>query len=208
MNKVVLFDIDGTLFDPKLFLENLYKRLSEKFRLINFDEDTLKHLYLESKVQGYFKPDLLLPKLLEHVVQKDKESLEGLFWDQEAIDECLYQDSTVVEAVGKLATPAIFSTGDDKFQRVKVLTFKNLLDEKNIFVYEDKLKGFTEVLEKFSGYKTYLVDDRLEILEEAKKINPSSFAILVNRQKFEARSDKIDALVGNLYEILPILENE
>lgn len=208
MNKVVLFDIDGTLFDPKLFLENLYKRLSEKLVLINFDEDTLKHLYLESKVQGYFKPDLLLPKLLEHMEQKDRDSLEKLFWDQKAIDDCLYQDSTVIEAVGKLAIPAIFSTGDAKFQRTKVLTFKNALEEKNIFVYEDKLKALHEVIEKFPGYKTYLVDDRLEILEEAKKLNPSSFAILVNRQKFEAKSDKIDALVGNLYEILPILENE
>jgi FMN phosphatase YigB (HAD superfamily) len=206
MNKVVLFDIDGTLFDPKLFLENFYKRLVGRFKLISFDEDRLKHLYLESKVHGYFKPELFLPEILKHMEIKDEKALEGLFWDQSAIDECLYQDSTVVEAIGNLAIPAIFSTGDSKYQRIKVERFKRSISHNNIFVYENKVRSFGEVLEKFPEFKIYLIDDRLEIIEELKAINPDSFAILINRQNFEAKSDKIDALVGNLYEILPLLD--
>jgi len=206
MNNVILFDMDSTLFDPKRFLEGFYNRLSEKFKLINFDENTLKYTYLESKIDGFFNPEIFLAKILEHINQKDKEKLTELFWNRKELEKCFFQDSTIVEAVSKLAVAAIFSSGDNKFQNLKTENFLNFVKKENIFIYKDKMEHLEEVLSKFKDYKVFMIDDRIELLEETKSKNPHVFTVLINRLgRLGLKNGKIDAIVANLYEILPFL---
>ena len=152
-NKVVLFDIDYTLFDTAFFKES----------------NLLKH------------------KIYEEVID-------------------------VLNSLNKIAILGVFSEGDIDFQinKIKETNIDQYFAKENTHVVLDKLVDLEKIFERYKSKKTFLVDDKLDILYDVKKLFPEVFTIWVKRGPFAAAQKSIpgfipDAQVENLKEIISII---
>lgn len=204
MKQIVLLDIDRTIFDPESFLEEFYEQLINRFNLTANQKSKLFKIYSESKPQGYFNPQIFLSNIAK-TFNLRLDRVSNLFWNQNLINRHLFNDSDVLFKLSGKVQIAVFSKGDKKFQSQKLIKFKTLLNNENIYIFPNKIENFLEVLKKYSDHKIYLVDDDSMVLQEAKSINPQIFTILIDRENKKEKNDKINAKVENLYQILALL---
>ena len=215
--KIVLFDIDYTVFNTNAFRNNLYDRLSKKLGysdLVHFI-DIAKKVGQETKDQiGYFKPQIFLKNLKEKS-KKDvpMSELEDIFFDETLYIESLYEDARSVfqELVLKRNIQInIFSTGDKEFQMRKISILKEMLDEDKLHIFVDKLQRLKDVLMQYKDYHIYMIDDLPTVLKEAKHFNANITTIWINRdkkiqEKNFVKDFKVDHVIKNLEEIIPIV---
>lgn len=182
MKKIVFFDIDRTLFDPELFLNNFYKKISEAFKLDNWAVQKLQKLYEESRGgNGYFMPDLFLDKITAAFPNIDKTKLNQIFWSLDLFQKSLYKDSLSIKNLSDLATLGIFSKGDNNFQLQKLDSLKDALIESNIYIFPNKIEKIAKVLGNYKGYKIYFVDNDIRVLLKVKEMDTGAVAILIDR---------------------------
>lgn len=182
MDKIIFFDIDGTLFNPKLFLENFYVKLSEKFVLGNEFHDKLQAIYEQTRNEkGHFIPSFFLEKIIENFPQINIDGLKKIFWDIDLFKKSMYKDTSALIDLSKLASIGIFSKGEGEFQKNKLSSIKNLLDDKNIYIFPDKIKEINGVFGKYTDYKVFFVDNDIDVIEKAKSLTSNVFAILIDR---------------------------
>ncbi len=125
----------------------------------------------------------------------------------------LYKEvQDVLQKLAKIATLGIFSQGDLELQTMK-LHKTNIVEHfssSDIHIVEEKEKTLRQILKKYHAQKLYLIDDKLAILRQAKKIIPSTFTIWVKRgiyakiqKPFEDFTP--DATVSNLKKVVSII---
>jgi FMN phosphatase YigB (HAD superfamily) len=151
LNKIVLFDIDYTLFDTKEFKASNLEKFS---------------LYKE-----------VLP---------------------------------VLELFPKNLEVGIFSKGEAEFQKLKLQKtgIQKYFQQKHVHIFENKNENLEKIINKYLNMKIYLVDDKLEVLCNAKKINSSIFTIWIERGPYaqnKRQNFSPDLIVQNLNEIIPLL---
>lgn len=151
--KIILFDIDYTLFDTKLFKES---------------------------------------KLSEYSLYE--ESLETL------------------DMLGASVKLGIFSEGDLDFQKSKLIKtlIHDRFPEEHVHIVESKKLSVTGVIEKYKDSQLILVDDKLEVLEQAKKISENVITIWVKRGPFAESTESIftpDHKVSVLSELPALINN-
>jgi hypothetical protein len=215
--KIVLFDIDYTVFNTNVFRSNLYPLLAEKFGFsdLSLFIELAKEVGKETKEKiGYFNPETFL-KLLKEKSKKDVpiSELEDIFFDETLYIESLYEDARSVfqELVMKRDIQInIFSTGDKKFQMRKIAILKDMLHDDNLHIFVDKLKRLKDVLQQYEEYHIYMVDDLPTVLKEAKSFDKNITTIWMNRDKKLNEQDfvtnfKADYVVKNLEEIIPLV---
>lgn len=182
MDKIIFFDIDGTLFDPKLFLENFYVKLSEKFVLGNEFHDKLQTIYEQTRNEkGYFIPSFFLEKIIKNFPQINIDELKKIFWDIDLFKKSMYKDTSALIDLFNLATIGIFSKGEEEFQKYKISFIKNLLDNKNVYIFPNKIEKISKVFGSYVNYKVFFVDNDISVIEKAKNLAPNVFAILIDR---------------------------
>ncbi len=120
----------------------------------------------------------------------------------------------VILSLKKFADIGIFSEGQVDFQKMKLK--KTMLDEhlsaQNVHIVEKKDAILADVLSQYDKRTIFLVDDKLNILELAKRLIPSLFTIWINRGPYAKAQKPIDgfhsdATVDNLNEIENIVRN-
>lgn len=118
----------------------------------------------------------------------------------------------VLQKLAKTATLGIFSQGDLELQTMKLYK-TNIVEHfssSDIHIVEEKEKTLWEILKKYHAKKLYLIDDKLAILRQAKKIMPTIFTIWVKRGIY-AKAQKTfedftpDAAVKNLQKVIVII---
>ncbi len=192
MEKIIFFDIDGTLFNPRLFLENFYGKLLGRFDLGSSAMQKLDTIYGESNPKGYFETSLFLEKIHQTYSQVNPVELENLFWDKDLINDSLFSDAQGIRELADLATFAIFSKGEEKFQRSKLSFISDLIKEENMYIFTDKIQHIPEVVSRYSSHELTFVDDNQEVLDAIKKATTDAKIILIDRQ------DNLEDNVGNL----------
>lgn len=216
-NKVVLFDIDYTLFNTNLFREKVYPRLANKlgyqseefYRLARDIEKILK------EKQGHFSPEAFLSELSERVsTSVNKEELAAIMSNEAVYSGSLYEKVTdVLEALGtKGIVIGILSTGNDTFQRRKIQSIAHKLSEEHIHIFVDKVKELRQVFERYEGYKMYFVDDLPHVLASAKNIDDRVTTIWIKADKHYKRHDTIedftpDMTIQEISEVVDIVLN-
>src|SRR3989344_4049950 len=152
LKKMVLFDIDYTLFDTDIFKESHLETYS---------------LYSE--------------------VSEMLASLQGI------------------------AKIGIFSEGIHEFQKAKLLKTKihDHFPEEHLHIVAKKDDTLLEILKKYADSTLFLVDDKLSILEAAKKQAPSTVTIWIKRGPYainQSQTDFLpDATVTSLDEVVAIV---
>lgn len=120
----------------------------------------------------------------------------------------------VLNEIAKVAKLGIYSKGDAIFQNDKLIKtgiLKHFL-KKNIHILADKGEVMKKVLDNYSNKQLFLVDDKIKILEMAKKLNPSAHTIWVKRGPFVEIMKTIkyepDTTVETLEAIIPVIQEE
>lgn len=209
--KVVLFDIDYTLFDTEQFRDKLYKGLEDVLEQKVQDAGTGIYKDIRKEL-GYFNPNLFLKRLAKHLKREaDKEALRNVIWDEVAMRACIYPETEgTIEQLAKEALIGIFSKGFNTFQRAKLIAIKHFLDDQHIHVTVNKETRLPKLIKKYEGKRLYLVDDALDILSIAKKLDTNIFTIWVKRGRFAEMQEPIegfvpDAIVLNLRTVVKIV---
>lgn len=214
--KVVIFDIDYTIFNTHAFRKNLYEFLAQKLGYTDIGPFVQVAKHIEKKTRdtvGYFKP-LVFLKLIKAELKTDLSitELEGLFFDESLYIESLYEDARSVfqELVMKRDIPIIiFSMGEKKFQMYKLKALKEMLEVDHIHIFADKFKRLKDVLREYKNYHIFMVDDLPTVLKQAKMFNKDIVTIWVNRDKQVSEKDfvqgfKADYVIDNLVKIITI----
>ena len=179
-NTIVLFDIDYTLFDTKSLKDTVYEK---------YFRDIEKALFFKN-----------LKNLSEETPLKKR--IRECLW-KEVGSHLLYPETLeIIEELSKKVTIGIFSKGHQKFQRKKIKSIEKFFEDENVHIFLDKISKLPEVLAKYLDKRIFIVDDSLEVLIEAKSINPKVMTILVDREgkNFE-NNFKPDIVIKNLKEL-------
>lgn len=118
----------------------------------------------------------------------------------------------VLKELKRIAILGIFSEGDLKLQRKKLekTGIEYYFKEDNTHIVLNKLIDLRYVLEKYKNRKVFFVDDKLNILCDAKKIFPEVVVIWVKRGVYAENQKNIpgfkpDAKITDLEKIVSII---
>ncbi len=92
----------------------------------------------------------------------------------------------ILESLCKSYTLGILSQGETDFQMKKLTETEilELFDKNHIFIIPDKLQALSGIMGKLSHEDVLFVDDKLEMLEEAKKLDPKLKTVWVKNGPF------------------------
>lgn len=122
----------------------------------------------------------------------------------------LYQEVIeVLEKVSKIAQLGIFSEGNNDFQRKKLLKTGILqhFTKDKIHIVENKEDFIDGIIKSYKDFKIFLVDDKIDILIQAKECDPSVYAIWVKRGPYAEDVELKDFRPDSVLTQLADLEN-
>jgi len=218
-NLIVLFDIDYTLFDMGKFRIKMFGEIIKKLkheRISNLEEVLNSFYLLYRKESGTFNPKSFVKYLVKKLKVKVKpEILEKAITQKNIFLGHLYEETKeVLEGLSKnkLLKIGIFSGGESNFQRNKVKEIEEYLHKEHMHIFTFKHRQLLSIMEKYKKQNLYLIDDYLEILHAAKKVNKNIFTVWVKRGRFAVEHKGIsgfqpDATVTNLREVVKIINS-
>lgn len=215
--KVLLLDIDFTLFDARFYRNTFVKNIQKEIGYLKEDfTDLAEKAYQTSKVKaGYFDPGIFVDDLINllGIDSSKKQKLEEFISDQKTINDSIYKDvvEVLVELKKKGLIMGIFSAGKKTAQRPKIKLIEDVLDQNHIHIFEFH-KGYAlpNLVEQYKDYKVILVDDILGILNSAKTLNPKITTVLIKRRETLKKNQEVDNfepdyIISTLKELIPIV---
>ncbi len=215
--KIILFDIDNTVFDKNNFKKMIYKKIEDALleKGIKTTENDLKKIYADAiREAGYFNPELFIRIInAKFDIKLPSDYLEKNI-STENLKKNLYSDTKIILdrlSINKETVLGIFSKGDDRFQRNKIESFKKLFHEDNIHIFVDKGKEIENILKRYDKHTVFIIDDLLEILSQAKKTKKDVITVWIKRENFveyakPIRGFKPDYEIKNLRDLPAIID--
>lgn len=127
----------------------------------------------------------------------------------------IYQDvQNALEELAQVASLGIFSQGEIAFQKQKLkkTNIHHFFAEEYTHIVKDKIKAITALIQIYkSKGKLFIVEDRLDVLKVTKECQNDIFTIWMKRGRY-ANSQRNpvmytpDAIVTNLYQVVPIIK--
>jgi phosphoglycolate phosphatase-like HAD superfamily hydrolase len=198
MSELVLFDIDGTLFNPEFF----GKLIRQEFiKILSTSEEDLMSViadyYANLEMTSDFDPREITSFTAKRY-NADLRSLDRVFWENKQIYvNCLYPE--VVDVLKKLSkdkTLGVFSQGNDELQRhkIKECGLETYLTPEYYYIF--RRKDSDAALAELPRESTVIDDNHDVVL----KIKPFVEAIWMNRRTNDR--DPNVRTIHNLKELL------
>lgn len=186
-NKVIIFDVDHTLFDTDRYLDSIFTSLAEILPDMNKEEivSVAKETYIKLREVDVFHPLRFADMLQKHLHRDlDTYKIVQILEDTTMLASCLYSD--VYETLEQLSkesslTLAIFSTGDRELQIRKIQAIHSFFRERDIHIYPLKDVEIPQVLAQYKDKKIFVIDDHVRVLAEFAKENVVSTKIWITR---------------------------
>ncbi len=198
MSNLLLFDIDGVLFDPEKFGKLIR---AEFVKILNTSEEELiranADYYAKLETTTDFNPREIASYIAEHF-NADQKVLEQVFWENDEIYKgAIYQD--VSETLKKLSwkhTLGIFSQGNEELQRRKLgaAGMKKYFKDEHIIISTRKLSD--DAIELLPRDAT-LVDNKHDVVTALQKF---ANVIWLNRKTED--SDPEIRTIHSLHELI------
>lgn len=196
MKRLILFDLDNTLFDPGSFRAYLFPKIAEINGSKN-KEETIRICQMvydqQVKKVGFFDPERFVDALLPHLKKRDKNQLLAAIFEEKILVNHLHGET--VEIIKKLKQSAeigILSQGQERFQRAKLASIVHLFHPDHIHIPEKKKEKMRDILHLYKEYSIIFVDDMLPMLFEAKKIRPDIKTVWIKRGRYALSKHPID----------------
>lgn len=183
MKDLILFDIDGTLFDPSRYGQ-LYR--ADLIDVLGIDEETLSaaiaDYYSTLETTTDFNPHAISTYLAQRF-STDKKIIDDVIWNKKYFEEAIFEDALlVVKALSADKTLGIFSQGFEEFQRYKLekTGLLQYFDPEYIFIH--RRKASDEALASIPREAT-IIEDKHDVVEVLAK---HCTAIWINRRTPDA----------------------
>lgn len=211
--KIVLFDIDNTLFSGDLYRERIFSALANAMGQKNTKQfsSLASEEYFDMRKTGPFIPKEFIGRLQKRLGHTFSLQWESILYDESLMREALFHETEDVlkELSNKNIVLGIFSSGPYELQRAKIRAIEGLFhsDHLNIFLFKEQ--SLPELFKKYEQYDVYFVDDLLEVLYTAKKMRESIHTIWIKRGWVAKQQKPIenfmpDKTITNLEEIIPL----
>lgn len=208
--KLILLDLDRTLFDSASFRQKSVERVS---RFLGKAQDVQGIVDSVVSELGFFDPDRFSERICETVDAKDKEEIvRKLMSDPEDMKTYFYRDVAVtIKKLRSIGRVGIYSQGNKEYQQAKLTGIKQLLDLEHIHVLGDKKLGMEKVFRGYRQYKLYFIDDMLVMLQEAKRVRPDAIAVWMKRARYLETQEPIlgftpDAVAYDMKQVIDIVK--
>jgi FMN phosphatase YigB (HAD superfamily) len=167
---LVLFDIDGVLFDPERFGREIRARF---VKILGTSEEELisanADYYSTLSERTDFDPRGITTYLSDRF-GKDTASLDRVFWEEEKIyQESLYPETQeVLEKLKEQKTLGVFSQGNEELQNRKLdaAKLRQYFSPEYIFIHRRKLSD--QAIELLPRDATF-IDNKHDIVEALQK---------------------------------------
>jgi len=219
-NKVVLFDIDYTLFNAKAYREAFTDTIQQEIGFLDRKVflEKAEEAYAECRGEtGLFDPKLFLDLLSQKLHETlDIDALEKVIVNERIFNDSLYEDTLeVIQTLSKEKDIilGIFSAGFIRVQRPKIKLLEPFLHKEHIHIFEfRKGSALPQLLQQYHGEKLYLIDDIAEILYKAKQIDDNITTILIQRPNHPQRFRQVhpgfrpDIIIHTLREAVVVIK--
>lgn len=201
MKKLILLDLDNTLFDTPSYRESVFTKIGN----VSLCEKIYGEMMRES---GYFFPEAFAKTISKQLREKREKKIMSIIFDPKNFRDNLHKE--VLNSLKKLVMigeVGILSQGDKEFQNAKIVHFKHLLNRDRVHIVTDKKSDMLGIFKNLENYKVYFVDDMLSMLRLAKKIDPSVVTIWMKRGRYAENQKKIpgfkpDAAITDLKQVI------
>lgn len=215
--KIILFDIDHTLFDASLYRKLMFNLITDYIEFEDRErlDKSLEEIYFSHREKiGYFDLEVMLEDLAKEldIDLNVAELFEAVLMDEASYEKAVFDET--VEVLQELSQNkdfriGIFSGGREEHQLKKIEKFKHFFHEEHIHILRMKDKDLPHIMKQYEHDTVVLIDDILQILYNAKKFHPNMTVIWMKRGRL-ADQQKIeefepDYTVTNLREILKII---
>ena len=179
--KLVLLDVDRTLFDRQRYRKFIQEKVLEKTGIDNSSEESIYKQTIFEK--GVFDRDYYLNLLSSKISTNNSlDVLRQMLFDESILTNYLYADvSYFLEQISMTAKLGVLSMGDYNFQKSKLSSFQRLLESDKIYILPDKKKEAERITSENKEFQVYFIDDDPETLEIYKKSDPNWTTILIER---------------------------
>lgn len=217
MKKLVLLDLDNTLFRSTELRVEFYKKIAKLLKSKIESEDHIVELcnIVGKDIVvglGYFSPDTFVHKLSKKIDIRGKEKqVKDIILDTEFSKDFMHTEVyEVLTQLSKTCELAIFSQGEEEFQKSKLHSILEFFPKDSIHFEKDKKQELERIFGKYKDFLIYYVDDRVHILEYSKKINPAVFTVWIKRGPFAekemSQNFEPDAIIARLSELIPLIK--
>ncbi|MDO8461044.1 MAG: hypothetical protein Q7S38_01235 [bacterium] len=213
MKKLILFDIDNTIFDSASFRKDVFQKVSKALRSMG-TKKTVKEVeeMVDDLIKkyGFFDPEIFI-QLLKNLSPKDKQKIKAFYLDIEGMKAFLYKET--VELIAKfteIGEVGVLSQGRTKFQLAKIASIYNHFHKKRIHIVENKKAEMVTILNKYFKYRVYYVDDMLTMLEKAKEVRNDITTLWIKQGMFAKKQKSAfepDVKITNLTEAYFFIKN-
>lgn len=219
MKKIVLFDIDYTLFNGKTFRETFHEKLAKKVPSVPQEEFTqaAEEVYLSLRsVMAHFDPSLFVESVAKHLnIKINEKEFEKDIIELSEKGEFLYEESLdVLQQLSnqKNVEIGIFSTGFFHLQKAKIAPLLHLINEEHMYILDNKQLQLLDTIQKYKNEKLFLIDDFFQLLQKAKEIDPSVVTVWMKRGRHaenigENEVFAPDFAVETLRKVVDIVDN-
>ena len=198
MQNLVLFDIDGTLFDPEHF-GHLIR--AEFIKILNISEEDLIRANADYYAALETTTDFNPREIAAYIAQKFKVEqtlLDRVFWENNQIyKDALYKEvPNVLKKLSNSHTLGIFSQGNEELQARKLAAadIKKYFSDEYIFIHARKM--IDEIVAEIPRDAT-VIDNNHDVVS---KLAGFSDAVWINRKTEDA--DPQVRTIHNLEELL------
>ncbi len=214
MKKLILFDIDNTIFDSLSFRKDVFQKVSIALHTLG-TKKTVQEVekMVDDLIEkyGFFDPEMFVT-LLEHLNHEDKQRIKEIYLDTEGMKAFLYEEILgLIEKFAKLGEIGVLSQGETIYQLGKFASIFHHFHPERIHISPDKKSKMVNILNNYSNYKVYYVDDLLSMLSSAKEIRPDIVTIWSRRGLFaqsqKKTSFKPDLEIENLTQAYNFIKN-
>lgn len=189
-NKIVLFDIDYTLWDTKKYRELFLQSLAQKYGLdtASFiqNAESVYRLYMDEK--KYFNPQDFAQSLKKHFdLPGSVEEITDSILEENIFISALFPDveKTLTELKNRGYMLGVLSRGKLPFQGIKIASLMHLFPKEHIYILEEKAVQLPEILGKYQDFAITIVDDLPKILVLAKSFSPDITTIWIKQGYIE-----------------------
>ncbi|MDO8461007.1 MAG: hypothetical protein Q7S38_01045 [bacterium] len=213
MKKLILFDIDNTIFDSASFRKDVFQKVSKALHGMG-TKKTVKEVEKMVddliKKYGFFDPEIFV-QLLKHLSPRDKKKIKAFYLDTEGMKNFLYKETIdLIAKFTEIGEVGVLSQGRTRFQLAKITSIYNHFHKERIHIAENKKAEMVTILNKYSKYRVYYVDDMLTMLEKAKEVRNDITTLWIKQGMFAKKQKSIfkpDKQVSNLTEAYFFIKN-
>ncbi len=187
--RIFLVDFDNTLLNTDKLKEQIDSEFSKQFGKFLSVSEFWKEYEKVIKSDGFNNVPKLAKNIAKKINLKKVEDIENLFYKAN-FTKCIIPDSMqMLNNLKKVGKVVIYSLGHPIYQAIKIRGsgIEKIVNRKNVIIVQNKKTGLQVLINKLnSSYSgVTIIDDRAEVLEQAKKIDSKIITVWFRYGKYK-----------------------